>query len=136
MLTNTTLNGHFMIKLVFCLHRLPALTREQFQSYWRDTHAPLVQRHAAVLGIQRYTQSHTANVPALQPALDARGAEVDEYDGVAELWFNPTDPAAAKRDPMDVANAAQELLEDERRFIDLPRSPIFVSHEHVILDDM
>ena len=31
-----------MIKLTFCLRRLPHLTREEFQTYWREQHAPLV----------------------------------------------------------------------------------------------
>jgi hypothetical protein len=33
-----------MIKLMFCLRRLPALDRAAFQAYWRDHHAPLVAR--------------------------------------------------------------------------------------------
>ena len=36
-----------MIKLTFCLRRLPHLSREQFQTYWREQHAPLVAKHAA-----------------------------------------------------------------------------------------
>ena len=31
-----------MIKLTFCLIRLPHLTREAFQDYWLNTHGPLV----------------------------------------------------------------------------------------------
>ena len=38
-----------MVKIVFCLHRLPHLTREQFQHRWRSVHAPLVAAHAATL---------------------------------------------------------------------------------------
>jgi hypothetical protein len=30
--------------------------------------------------------------------------------------------------------AASALLEDERRFIDLERSPLFLAEEHVIID--
>ncbi|MFT5776135.1 EthD domain-containing protein, partial [Hyphomonas sp.] len=30
-----------MIKLSFCLRRLPHLSREDFQTYWREQHAPL-----------------------------------------------------------------------------------------------
>jgi hypothetical protein len=28
-----------MIKLVFCLRRLPHLSREEFQRYWLESHA-------------------------------------------------------------------------------------------------
>ena len=31
-----------MIKLTFCLHRLPHLSREAFQDYWFNNHAQLV----------------------------------------------------------------------------------------------
>ena len=42
-----------MIKLVFCLRRLPHLSREEFQRYWREQHAPLVARHAETLRLAR-----------------------------------------------------------------------------------
>jgi len=32
------------VKLVYCLHRLPHLSREEFQKYWREKHGPLVQK--------------------------------------------------------------------------------------------
>ncbi|HIF63778.1 MAG TPA: hypothetical protein EYQ35_06470 [candidate division UBP10 bacterium] len=74
-----------MIKLCFCVHRLPSLTREQFQDYWHSTHAALLKRHAEVLG---------------------------------------TEQAQA---------AVAELIEDEHRFADLSRSPIFLAEERQIL---
>ena len=48
-----------MIKLSFCLRRLPQLSREEFQRYWFDTHGPLVRKHAEALRIRRYVQTHT-----------------------------------------------------------------------------
>ena len=48
-----------VIKLVFCLRRRSELSREEFQRYWRETHAPLVRDHGAVLRIRRYLQVHT-----------------------------------------------------------------------------
>jgi len=35
-----------MVKLVFCLTRLPHLSREEFQRYWRERHGPLVRESA------------------------------------------------------------------------------------------
>jgi hypothetical protein len=43
-----------MLKLVFTVRRREDLTREEFQSYWRERHAPLVRRHADTLRIRRY----------------------------------------------------------------------------------
>src|SRR3977135_2146896 len=77
-----------MIKLVFCLHRLPQLSRAEFQAYWRDNHAALVKSHAQTLRIQRYVQLHSLpeDEPANEALRTARGAP-EGYDGIAELWW-------------------------------------------------
>ena len=121
-----------MVHLIFCLRRLPHLSREEFQHYWREQHAPLVQRHAAALGIRRYVQAHTID-PALSQGIAAPRQAPDPFDGVAELWFDLDDLAARLATP-EVAQAGLALLEDERRFIDLPQSPIFFTEERVIVD--
>jgi len=115
-----------VLKLVFCLRRLPQLSRAEFQRYWWETHGPLVRRHAAALRIRRYVQVHTLD-DALQDVLRASRGGPDAYDGVAELWWD--DRAAFEAALADPAgqSAARELLEDERRFIDLARSPLFVA---------
>ena len=46
-----------VIKLVFPLHRRPDFTREEFQTYWREKHAPLVIEPAATLGYQAIRSS-------------------------------------------------------------------------------
>ena len=48
-----------MIKLTFCLVRLPRLSRDEFQNYWYGTHAPLVASVADTLQIRRYVQMHS-----------------------------------------------------------------------------
>jgi uncharacterized protein (TIGR02118 family) len=120
-----------MIHLIFCLRRLPHLSREEFQRYWREQHAPLVQKHAAALGIHRYVQAHAID-PAMSQAIAAARDAPDPFDGVAELWFDWDDLAARMTTPAAIA-AGRELLEDERRFIDLPRSPIFFAEDHVVI---
>ncbi len=117
-----------MIKLVFCLKRLPGMTRKQFQTYWRETHAPLVQRHAAVLQIARYVQSHTLSAGAAHLA-EARGSSWQDFDGVAELWWESMEAFAAGGGTAEGRAAGKALLEDEARFIDLPNSPIFLVQE-------
>jgi uncharacterized protein (TIGR02118 family) len=118
-----------MIKLTFCLKRLPGLSREEFQTYWRETHAPLVQRHARVLGIARYVQSHSLPEGAAAALAQARGSAGQDYDGVAELWWDSMESFAGPGLTAEGRAAGQELLEDEARFIDLPNSPIFLVEE-------
>ena len=121
-----------MVKLVFCLRRLPHLSRAQFQRYWGETHGPLVRSHAATLGIRRYVQVHTLDDPRQEVLRASRGGP-EAYDGVAELWWDSLDALeAATREPAGQA-AALALLEDERRFIDLARSPLFVAEERPVI---
>ena len=121
-----------MIKLVFCLRRLPQLSREEFQRYWFERHAPLVRSHAAALKIRRYVQTHTGE-QALNDALQASRGGPDAYDGVAELWWDSADALATATATPEGQAAGAALLEDERRFIDLARSPLFVAVERVII---
>jgi len=118
-----------MLKLVFCLRRLPHLSRWEFQRYWREQHGPLVERHAEALRIRRYIQSHTLDSP-LNAALQASRGGPAEYDGVAELWWESRAEFEAVLASPEGSAAGLALLEDERRFIDLAASPLFVCEEH------
>jgi len=119
-----------MVHLIFCLRRLPHLSRAEFQRYWRETHAPLVKAHAGTLGITRYVQAHTIDPPGTQ-GIAARGAP-DPYDGVAEIWLDlETLQSAMNR--AGALEAGRILLADERRFIDLPNSPIFITEDNVVI---
>lgn len=116
-----------MIKLTFCLRRLPHLTREEFQTYWREQHAPLVAKHAEVLGILRYVQNHTA-YDEMNAGMQASRGGPPSYDGVAELWFE-SEAAMAANTSEAAAKAGAELLEDEKKFIDLANSPLWFGDE-------
>ena len=121
-----------MIKLTFCLKRLPSLTREGFQAYWYEKHAPLVTRHRDVLRIRRYVQFHSSSLDINDGIRATRGAP-EMYDGVAELWWDSLGDVFASVTPEREA-AALALLEDERKFIDLQHSPLFFGEEKVIFD--
>ena len=121
-----------MLHLIFCLRRLPHLSREEFQRYWREQHAPLVQRHAAALGIRRYVQAHTIDPELSRGIAGSRGAP-DPFDGVAELWFD-WEPQALRTPTPEAIEAGRQLLEDEQRFIDLVRSPIFFADDIVVIE--
>jgi uncharacterized protein (TIGR02118 family) len=122
-----------MIKLVFVLRRRSDLTREEFQRYWLEHHAPLVRSSAEALGIRRYVQVHTLP-DGMHAALRASREAPEAYDGVAELWFDSLDALAAAVATDDGQAAAVALLEDERRFIDHARSPIWLAEEQPIVE--
>ncbi len=105
-------------RIVFLLRRRPELNRDEFQRVWWAEHAPLVASFADTLGIVRYQQVHTT--------ADHRPDALAAFDGSAELWVDPT---TARGTADERAHAAATLLADERRFIDLAASPIWVADE-------
>ena len=122
-----------MIKLSFCLRRLPHLSRAQFQHYWRTIHAPLVASHAGTLKILRYVQSHTSSDADYGALGASRGSAGSEYDGVAELWWESKAALMSAFDTPAGLAASAALLADERNFIDLPNSPLFIVEEHEVV---
>ncbi|MBM4267717.1 MAG: EthD family reductase [Deltaproteobacteria bacterium] len=104
------------------------LSREEFQRYWREKHAPLVRSHAATLGIRRYVQTHTLDTPANALLRASRGGPA-EYDGVAELWWDSLEALQSASTSEAGMAAGRALLEDEKRFIDLERSPLWLAEE-------
>ncbi len=119
-----------MAHLMFCVHRLPHLTREQFQDYWRNVHGPLVRSHADALGLAAYVQNHALPAEANARLARERGAP-PSFDGVAQLWWHERILSTQQKEAARRANA--ELLADERTFIDLAASPIFLVQDHEVL---
>lgn len=123
-----------MIKLTFCLYRLPGLSREEFQTHWRRKHAPLVEKHRNALRFTRYAQIHTFDDDIGTALADVRGAP-KPYDGVAEMyWANRSELETAMTSTEGRA-AGRELLADEKLFIDLAASPVWLGEEKFSLSD-
>lgn len=121
-----------MIKLVFCLRRLPHLSREEFQKYWFENHGPLVKSKKDILKIRRYVQVHTIDGPINEGDRAPRNGP-EPYDGVAELWWDSQEALQESSPEREAAGLA--LLEDERKFIDLANSPVFFCQERPIIED-
>ena len=120
-----------MIKLVFCVRRRSDISEEEFHRYWLEEHGPLVRERAAAMGVRRYVQTHRIDTPMNAAIRATRNAE-EPYDGVAELWWD--DLAALGGGGEDAQRAAAELLEDERRFVDLERCSLWFGEEHEIVN--
>lgn len=113
-----------MIKLTFALVRLPHLSRAEFQDYWFNHHAPLVASVKDVLGIRRYVQMHSLADEASEALRASRGAP-EPYDGVAQLWYDSLEDLGRRMADPAAREASAQLLEDERKFIDHARSPLW-----------
>jgi uncharacterized protein (TIGR02118 family) len=122
-----------MIKLMFCIRRRPDVSASDFRRYWIEKHASLVKKHAAVLGARRYVQSHTLE-DDMNAALRASRDAMEAFDGVAEIWWDSLDAFEAVMSGPAGQAAGADLLEDEREFVDLARSSLFLTEEHEIFD--
>ena len=107
-----------MVKLIYCISKLPELSVEEFQRYWRETHAPIA---GAIPGLRRYVQSHV--VP------DVYDRSTPPYDGAAELWFDDMD---ALRKAM-ASPETRAALDDEKNFIDHTRVASFITTENLVV---
>jgi hypothetical protein len=123
-----------MIKITFCLTRKAGMTREAFQDYWFNRHAPLVASVRETLRIARYVQLHTGAYAMTDAIRAARAGSLEAapaiYDGVAQLWWTSIDDLTLDTPETRAAGAA--LLADEAKFIDFARSPLWFGEEKVI----
>jgi hypothetical protein len=119
------------VKLVFCCRRRPELSLEEFQATWLNDHGPLVKRLRAQLPqMRRYVQSHTIEGPATDALRASRGSD-EPFDGITEVWFDSLESLGGGAGE-DALAAGRQLLEDERRMLDLPRCSVFLTVEHEI----
>lgn len=115
-----------MLKLVFCLRRQPHLTRAEFQRYWREEHAPRVADRMRALGAVRYLQLRTLEGPLSEAVAASRGGP-EAFDGVAEVYWKDVEAFVAATGSDEGRAAGADLMADEQTFIDLARSPIFLT---------
>jgi uncharacterized protein (TIGR02118 family) len=123
-----------MIKLTFCLRKLPGISGDEFRRVWLEEHGPLVRRHAEILCIRRYVQVHAVESDAVQAIRAARSTQETPYDGTAELWFDRIENLLETRETPAGRAAGQEIMEDEKRFIDLARSTMMFGEEHPFVE--
>jgi len=119
------------IKIIFCLTRKKGLSREEFQDYWRNIHADKVSAVAKDIGMVRYLQCHSFDTPMNAALANARGG-LEGYDGVMEGYWNSEEEALSFLGSDAGKAGAKLLLDDEAKFIDFARSPVFMTREHVI----
>ena len=79
----------------------------------------------------RYVQVHRLAGDLADGMRRVRG-EPEPYDGMAELWWESEETYRAARRNPEAREAGRLLLEDEAKFIDLARSPLWLNREEVV----
>ncbi|MBL6751381.1 MAG: EthD domain-containing protein [Nevskia sp.] len=122
-----------MIKLVFCVRKRADLSTEQFQQYWLKQHGPLVRGFAKAIRARKYIQSHTTAAELNEIFRQSRDL-APAYDGITEVWWDDAEALKAGMATEEGQAAHRALLEDEKKFIDLKQSRVFMTDEHLIFD--
>jgi len=109
-----------LVKLIYIITRKEGMSVAEFQTHWREVHAPIA---AAIPGVRRSVQCHT--LPELYDA-----DRTPPYDGAAELWF---DDLAAMREAFTTEETAA-ANEDDLKFIDHSKSFMIVTEEKPVIE--
>jgi uncharacterized protein (TIGR02118 family) len=124
-----------MLKIILCMKRRPEMSRAEFVRYWKEDHVKVMAEVGGVMGIRRNVHNYTIATPIDERLRQGRGTEMDDYDGVAESWFDSLEALTAATSTDEGRRAAQLLAEDEARFIDFSRSRIFFVEENVVVGE-
>lgn len=114
-----------MIQLVAFLVRNPAISREEFETHWREIHGPLIRDTPDLAKhIIRYEQ---------HPPDGGLTPVGGDWDGVAIQWFESTDAFLA----FLAEPAYTEVLQpDEKFLLDIDRVEVmFVTEGRVVIGD-
>lgn len=122
------------VKLTFCLRKRSDLSLDEFFDYWLNSHGPLVRSYKDVLGTWKYTQLHRLDTALGETLAAVRGAPAP-YDGVAEMWWRSMADLETAMSSEAGREAGRILLEDEKKFIDLENSPVWLNVVHEIVNE-
>ncbi len=124
-----------MVKLIYCLRRLPNLSREEFQRYWRENHGPLVRSFKDTMRLRRYVQCHTFTFERLDSSQRSAGLP-EPFDGVAELWWDRLKDFTSANPTEERRKVDLTLYQDEVKFIDIQKSPVWLTEEYPFITDI
>jgi hypothetical protein len=115
-----------MIRLTALLRRNPQLSHHEFETHWREVHAPLMRSLPDIdQRVLRYEQHPRAVAPGQWTGSEG-------VDGMAVQWFPAVDDLMAMiADP----SYQEKIAPDERHLLDLDRSLFVVTSDpRVIID--
>lgn len=107
------------IKLTVLVKRNPALSIEEFHAEWRAHGRMIAEEPAFARYIRRYQQHHRVAADYASPLY--RG---EEFDGVAEQWFDSFRDFMAM---LQTPEYAAKMQPDETRILDLPKMVVMIT---------
>lgn len=116
-------NARNLIKVSCLLTRRSDLTHEEFYHYWTQVHTPMLAKPVpGAPKVHSYVQLHTLQ-------RDVPGMATAPYDGVAEIWFEKLEDAAAM---FTSAHYNTVVAKDEEEFLDRTKTVFIYAEEKKI----
>jgi len=112
-----------MIEGLFFARRSPGLSPQEFQQYWRTTHADITK---ALTHVRHYIQSHTLLSSYGNPNMPY-GDSDPPYDGMETMWFDSVEARRAG----NALPPAQAAIADQVNFTELSTRRFLLAHEVV-----
>ena len=109
-----------MVKSIVVARKKTGMSREEFNTYWEQTHGPLAAK--MIPGLRRYVQNHFVDVPGMEY----------EGDGIVEMWYDDIDAYLKSMEYLH-SDEGRPLMEDGDRFADMTDAKVWIVEEHVIL---
>ena len=123
-MTNDQGEGVTLLKVSCLLTRRSDLTHEQFFRYWTEKHTPMLATpDPAAPKVYRYVQLHP--IPDTVTAL-----KTAPFDGVAEIWFESLEDAAAM---FTSEHYNTVVAKDEENFLDRSKTVFLYANEKTII---
>ena len=107
-----------MIKLISLIPRREDFTREAFRNHYETRHTPLALQHYRMF--RKYLRNHVTSCP------DDLG-----FDVMSEFWY-PDKQAIIDAGALLYTPGVQEVLEDEKSFMDRGGTYYFISSESLL----
>ena len=123
-----------MVRISYCMRRLPHLSLKEFQSYWSEKHPQAAPKDAfSALGVRRYVQVLPLETNARNLVIGPRTGLVEPFDGIAELWVDSIEAIERDWSTEKAREYLKIFFKDEQNFIDWTRSTILVSDENIVI---
>ncbi|MGE0502018.1 MAG: EthD domain-containing protein [Rhizobiaceae bacterium] len=121
--------GAAAVKGTFLSKRRPDSTVEEYQKYWRGTHADIIQAQEDFFSFVRaYVQNHFVPGSFVTLAGGALSQE-DSFDGSPQMWFDSADDIYGA---FATDGYHKHIKEDEKVLVKVGYSQSFISRESPI----
>lgn len=126
-----------VVKIVYALKERSEHSLEEFQTYWRDTHGPLVTSFQNALQMIKYVQVHRAPGEVdtgLRASREALVSKDPVFNIVDHYWFKGSQNDIIERfQSVEGQSAWKAILKSEKKFIDFGNSTLIFVQPRIII---